>query len=106
MRSPGLIKGWGGLILAVLVVVGCASTPTRRSPGEVIDDATITTKVKAGLIAEPAVSAFAINVDTSKGVVNLTGIVNSERERQIAIQVAQEVAGVKQVDARNLFIRR
>ncbi|MBI3328494.1 MAG: BON domain-containing protein, partial [Nitrospinae bacterium] len=78
MGFHALIKGWGGVIIAVLVVVGCASTPARRSTGEVIDDAVITTKVKTSLIADPAVSALAISVDTSKGVVSLTGIVNSE----------------------------
>jgi osmotically-inducible protein OsmY len=106
MRWRRLLQASGWTIMAVLLVVGCASTPTTRSPGEVIDDAAITTKVKAGLIAEPAVKAFAINVDTSKGVVTLTGIVDSERQRQIAIQVAEGVSGVKQVEARNLFIRR
>jgi osmotically-inducible protein OsmY len=52
------------------------------------------------------VSAFAINVETSRGVVSLTGIVNSAAERARAIQVAQDVGGVRRVDARNLFIKQ
>jgi osmotically-inducible protein OsmY len=72
----------------------------------VIDDAAITTKVKANLLADPQASAFAIGVETDRGVVSLTGIVNSEAERQRAIQIAQDVGGVRRVDARNLFVKR
>ncbi|HXH08774.1 MAG TPA: BON domain-containing protein [Alphaproteobacteria bacterium] len=95
-----------GLLVAVTVVAGCAATPEQRSTGEVIDDTAITTKVKANLLADPMVSAFAISVETSRGVVNLTGIVNSTAERDRAIQIAQDVGGVKRVDARNLFVKR
>jgi len=95
-----------GMLVAVTVVAGCAATPEQRSTGEVIDDTAITTKVKANLLADPMVSAFAISVETSRGVVNLTGIVNSTAERDRAIQIAQDVGGVKRVDARNLFIKR
>jgi len=97
---------WMGMLVAVTVVAGCAATPEQRSTGEVIDDTAITTKVKANLLADPMVSAFAISVETSRGVVNLTGIVNSTAERDRAIQIAQDVGGVKRVDARNLFIKR
>ena len=97
---------WMGMLVAVTVVAGCAATPEQRSTGEVIDDAAITTKVKANLLADPMVSAFAISVETSRGVVNLTGIVNSTAERDRAIQIAQDVGGVKRVDARNLFVKR
>lgn len=97
---------WMGMLVAVTVVAGCAATPEQRSTGEVIDDTAITTKVKANLLADPMVSAFAISVDTSRGVVNLTGIVNSTAERDRAIQIAQDVGGVKRVDARNLFVKR
>lgn len=99
-------KAWAGLIVALVVLAGCAATAEKRSTGEVIDDTTITTKVKANLLADPQVSAFAISVGTDRGVVSLTGIVNGEGERQRAIQIAQDVGGVKQVDARNLFVRR
>jgi osmotically-inducible protein OsmY len=93
-------------MLAMLMFMGCAATPEQRSTGEVIDDTAITAKVKAHLLADPQVSAFAIGVDTLRGVVSLTGIVNSDAERQRAIQIAQDVGGVKRVDARNLFVKR
>jgi hyperosmotically inducible periplasmic protein len=97
---------WMGTLLVIGLLVGCASTPEKRSTGEVIDDTTITTKVKANLLADPMVSSFAISVETSRGVVSLTGIVNSTGERAQAIQVAQETGGVRRVDARNLFIKQ
>ena len=106
MRWRTGCRGCVGVVLAMLVLVSCASTPERRSTGEVIDDAAITTKVKADLLADPMVSGFAISVETDRGVVSLTGIVNSEAERQRAVQIAQDVGGVKQVDARNLFVKR
>jgi hyperosmotically inducible protein len=99
-------QGWLGVLLVIGLFVGCAATSERRSTGEVIDDTTITTKVKANLLADPAVSSFAISVETSKGVVSLTGIVNSPGERAQAIQVAQETGGVRRVDARNLFVKQ
>jgi hyperosmotically inducible periplasmic protein len=97
---------WVGTLLVIGLLVGCAATPEKRSTGEVLDDTTITTKVKASLLADPMVSAFAISVDTSRGVVSMTGIVNSAGERARAIQIAQETGGVRRVDARNLFIKQ
>ena len=93
------------VVMAVLVLVGCAGTSSRESTGEFVDDSAITTKVKSSFVADPIVSALAINVETTKGVVHLQGIVNNEQERQRAIQLAQAVGGVKQVDARNLFVK-
>jgi len=99
-------QGGVGMLVVIGLLLGCASTPEQRSTGEVIDDAAITTKVKTGLLADPVVSGFAITVETSRGVVNLTGIVNSAAERSRAIQIAQEVGGVRRVDGRNLFIKQ
>jgi hyperosmotically inducible protein len=99
-------QGWMGMLLVIGLLVGCAGTPEQRSTGEILDDTTITTKVKTGLLADPMVSAFAISVETSRGVVSLTGIVNSTGERARAIEVAQETGGVRRVDARNLFIKQ
>jgi hypothetical protein len=97
---------WIGMLIVIGVLVGCAATPAQRSTGEVIDDTAITTKVKTGLLGDPMASAFAISVETSRGVVSLTGIVNSAGERARAIQIAQETGGVRRVDARNLFIKQ
>jgi hyperosmotically inducible protein len=106
MRTRKLSQRWGGILLAILIVVSGAATAGERSTGQVIDDATITTKVKASFVADPQVSALAIDVDTADGVVSLTGVVEGEPERQRAIQLAQGIEGVKRVDANNLRVKR
>jgi hyperosmotically inducible periplasmic protein len=97
---------WLGALLIIGLLLGCAATPEQRSTGELLDDAAITTKVKANLLADPMVSSFAISVETSRAVVSLTGIVSSAGERARAIQIAQETGGVRRVDARNLYVKQ
>ena len=63
-----------------------------------MDDTVITTKVKAALAKDPVVSAFAVGVDTYKGVVQLNGFVSTEAERDRAEVVASRVTGVTSVD--------
>jgi hyperosmotically inducible periplasmic protein len=99
-------SAWGMVVLVVLLLVGCAVMTGRQSPGAAVSDSTITTKVKSTFLGDPVVSALAVDVDTTDGVVVLTGFVASEQERQRAIQLAQSVEGVKRVDGRNLTIRR
>jgi hyperosmotically inducible periplasmic protein len=106
MRLSQLFKAQAALVMAVLILVGCAAMTGRQSPGAAVSDASITTKVKSSLLADSMVGALAIDVDTTEGVVSLNGIVNSEAERMRAVQVAQAVDGVKRVDARNLLVRR
>ena len=76
---------------------GSMSSPTASSAAAAVDDATITTKVKAAVMAEPGLKSTEINVDTKDGVVTLAGTVNSQDLKQRATQVAQQVQGVKQV---------
>ena len=106
MHTRKLFTRWGGILLAVLMVGAGAATAGERSTGQVIDDAMLTTKVKASFAADPQVSALAIDVDTANGVVSLIGVVDGEPERQRAIQLAQGTEGVKRVDANNLRVKR
>lgn len=76
---------------------GCSSTPTRESTGEYIDDSTITAKVKADLVHDPVVKALEVNVETFKGVVQLSGFVNTAAEKNQAGRVAAAVRGVTNV---------
>jgi len=85
------------MALALLFSVGCASTSTQESTGEFIDDSVITTKVKAAIFNEPTLKSFDINVKTTKGVVELSGLVNSKSELNKAVEVARGVQGVKSV---------
>jgi hyperosmotically inducible protein len=70
---------------------------TARSVGEVIDDGVVTTKVKAALVADTAVKAHEINVETREGVVQLSGFVDSSDVKSKAAELAGRVAGVKEV---------
>lgn len=94
------------LIITLIVVIGiagCADRQNRRSTGEVIDDAVITSTVKTELLADPDVGGLDIDVDTSKGVVTLSGTVNSEMESQKAEGIARRVNGVVSVE-NNLIV--
>lgn len=69
-----------------------------------IDDAEITTKVKAGIFAEPGLKTLQIGVDTIKGVVTLSGSVDSWPSSERAEALAGAVAGVKEVE--NLLVTK
>lgn len=94
-----LSKYLSALFMAVLLVtvVGCASTSKQEGTGEYIDDAVITTKVKAAIFNEPILKSTEINVETFKGVVQLSGFVSSRTAENKAIALARAVAGVKSV---------
>jgi osmotically-inducible protein OsmY len=85
--------------VAVLGVslTGCSSTPTQESTGEYLDDSLITAKVKAKFVDDSTVSAMNINVDTFKGVVQLSGFARSKAEIDRATALAESVKGVKSV---------
>ena len=80
-----------------LSTVGCAPTPTREGTGEYVDDAVITTKVKAAILNEPGLRSFEINVETFKGRVQLSGFVKSEEEKRKAADVTRTIKGVQSV---------
>ncbi|MER0169388.1 MAG: BON domain-containing protein [Nitrosomonas sp.] len=85
------------LILVLLTVMGCGSTQKQEGTGEYLDDTVITTKVKAAILNEPTLKSAEINVETFKGVVQLSGFVSSSASINKAIEVAKGVAGVKSV---------
>ena len=78
-------------------ILGCASTTKSEGTGEYLDDSVITTKVKAAVFNEPTLKATEINVETYKGVVQLSGFVNSQSSIDRAEEVARGVKGVKSV---------
>ncbi|MEX0942922.1 MAG: BON domain-containing protein [Pseudomonadales bacterium] len=82
---------------ALLATVGCASTATQSSTGEYIDDTVITTKVKAAIFNDPDLSSAEINVETFKGVVQLSGFVATRAEADKAALLARGVTGVQSV---------
>ena len=85
------------LITMMALVMGCASTPKHEGTGEYVDDSVITTKVKSMLFAEPTLNSAEINVETFKGVVQLSGFVSSQANIDTAVEVTRKVNGVRSV---------
>jgi osmotically-inducible protein OsmY len=94
-----LNKYFSAVFLAVTLAstVGCSSTPQKEGTGQYIDDTVITTKVKAAIFDEPTTKVLQINVETFKGVVQLSGFVNSQEAANKAVELARGVGGVKGV---------
>ncbi|MBL8416415.1 MAG: BON domain-containing protein [Propionivibrio sp.] len=92
-------KYLSALFMAVMLItaVGCASTSKQEGTGEYVDDSVITTKVKAAVLNEPTLKSAEINVETFKGVVQLSGFVSSQAAANKAVEVARSVSGVKSV---------
>ena len=81
----------------LLAAAGCGSTATREGTGEYIDDSVITTKVKAEILNEPSLKSSEINVETFKGVVQMSGFVSSAAKIDKAVEIARTVKGVRSV---------
>jgi hyperosmotically inducible periplasmic protein len=84
-------------MIALLVILPLLVSACGKTVGETIDDATITTRVKTALLNDPQVAALKIDVDTTKGIVTMSGIVRSRDEEQRAIQIARGMPGVQDV---------
>jgi len=93
--SKRLATSFAAILL--VAVAGCASTQKSEGTGEYVDDAVITSKVKAEIFNEPALKSRELNVETFKGIVQLSGFVASPDDVQKAAQVARSVPGVKAV---------
>ena len=86
------------LSLASFVLVGSIMTANAETtPGRVIDDSAITTKVKAALVGEKDVSSLKVHVKTYKGRVQLNGHVDTQEEKDAAQEAASKVEGVVKV---------
>jgi osmotically-inducible protein OsmY len=83
--------------VALTALAGCASTQRHESTGQYIDDAAITTSVKAAIFNEASLKSMEINVETFKGRVQLSGFVRSQANIDRAVQVAQGINGVTSV---------
>ena len=84
-------------IVFMAMTLGCASTAKQEGTGEYVDDTVITTKVKTAIFNEPSLKSAEINVETFKGVVQLSGFVSSAAAESTAVAVARKVEGVKSV---------
>jgi osmotically-inducible protein OsmY len=82
------------LTLALMTTVGCGATQSKESTGEYLDDSVITSKVKTAIFSDETLKVAEINVETFKGVVQLSGFVNSREDINKAVNVARQVKGV------------
>jgi osmotically-inducible protein OsmY len=96
MKSSNTFIAFISVILLAFLF-GCASTPKHEGTGEYVDDSVITTKVKAAIFNEPSLKSIEINVETFKGVVQLSGFVSSRADIDRAVEVARGVPGVSSV---------
>ncbi len=85
------------VVSALLATAACAPTATRESAGEYVDDAAITTKVKTALLKDEGLKGTEIRVETFRGVVQLSGFVDSQDMASRAVADASRVSGVRSV---------
>jgi hyperosmotically inducible periplasmic protein len=83
--------------IALLTTSGCAVTRGQETVGAYVDDAAITTSVKARFVDNPDVDAASIKVETLNGTVMLSGFAKNINERSTAEAIARKVSGVKTV---------
>ncbi len=83
------------LITQMVFIPGCASTSEQVGMEEKFKDISITTKVYEAILDEPSLRSFDINVRTSKGIVELSGLVNSRDDMDKVMAVARSVSGIK-----------
>jgi osmotically-inducible protein OsmY len=97
MRNVTALSILGVGLLLGGALAACAPTATSESTGAYVDDASITTKVKAAILDDPALKVFEIHVVTDKDVVGLSGFVDSRAMIGRAGDVAGRIAGVRGV---------
>ncbi len=98
MRKPIVRMAVVACCFVWMFGLAACTTPSGRTAGQVVDDSTITTKVKAKLIKDSVLQGFAIDVDTFQGEVTLTGAVNIPEQVERAGRIARETRGVRKVN--------
>lgn len=91
-------------LVAALALGACAPTRTKEGTSAYVDDAAITSKVKAAILEDPALKVMQINVTTYKDVVQLSGFVDRRQMIGRAGRVASRVSGVASVE-NNLIVK-
>jgi osmotically-inducible protein OsmY len=80
-----------------IITAGCAVIRGQETPGAYVDDAAITTAVKAKFVEDKTVDAAAIKVETLNGAVSLSGFAKSNAEKSQAEYIARNTKGVREV---------
>ena len=94
-----MLKRLSAVFIAALLVsaLGCATQSEPQSPGAYMGDSWVTTKVKTAILNEPSLKVLQINVETYKGMVQLSGFVDNADSRAKAAEIARSVQGVTSV---------
>lgn len=96
LAAAGIVLLTGSVAMLVAEDI-YADTQRQESAGELLDDAVITTRVKAAFVNDERVSALRINVTSNKGILQLSGFANSREEAERAVEVARIIPGVKEI---------
>jgi osmotically-inducible protein OsmY len=95
MKTGNGWRSWGAVLgLATALLAACAPIEGRETAGQYVDDATISTKVRAQLIGDQSLKAFDIHVETMQGTVQLSGFVDADAQKTQAQRIASGVSGV------------
>ena len=105
MKKRNILIGYFVLLMLITTFVACASTSKQEGAGEYVDDSVITTKVKSLLAADDFLKSFEISVETYKGIVQLSGFVDSQKAIDKAGEITRGVKGVKSVK-NNLNVKK
>ena len=97
MKSLRTYLTWLALAAFLGTAAACAPSATHRGTGETIDDAAITARVKTALVQARGINATAINVNTYRGEVQLSGFVDNPESIGRAVEIARAVQGVRGV---------
>jgi hyperosmotically inducible periplasmic protein len=91
-------------VAALLALAACAPIEGRETAGQYVDDATISSKIRAELVKDQALKAFDIHVETLQGVVQLSGFVGSPTQKAEAENIVRSVRGVRGIQD-NIIVR-
>ncbi|PIP93544.1 MAG: transporter [Bdellovibrio sp. CG12_big_fil_rev_8_21_14_0_65_39_13] len=84
-------------VCGLLLITSCSSTSKKESTGQYVDSSVITSKVKSSFMKDKLIKSFDINIVTFKEVVQLSGFVDNDKQKEKAYKLAKNTAGVKDV---------
>lgn len=97
MKQQHRLRNLVATLLLAVSIGACDAISGRETPGEYVDDATITTKVIAQIVQDPSLKKFQVSVETLQNVVQLSGFVDSYDSAARAGTLAANVSGVRSV---------
>ena len=104
MKKVSILIRYFIVLALIAAFAACASSRKHESTGQYVDDSVITTKVKSLIAADDFLKSFDISVETYKGIVQLSGFVDSQKALTKAGQIARSVKGVGDVK-NNLIVK-